>query len=104
MSEHFTNKDKAEERTDWRRYFRRSYQPTTEGEIRFLRHAKFRAALFFAYLIGFIYMNPEYSYTATWIQKKYRERNERLAAEERLRVTPSSFARGGAPTDERKVS
>ncbi|CUG93771.1 transmembrane protein, putative [Bodo saltans] len=92
MSEHFTNKQKAEERTDWRRFINRNYQPTTQGEIRFLRHAKFRAGLFFVYLFGFIYMNPEYSYTATWIQTKYRERNERIADEERQRVTPSKHS------------
>lgn len=99
MSEHFTKKEDAEKRTDWTRFFRRSYKPTTVGEVRFIRHAKMRAALLFAYLAAFTYMNPEYSWTATWIQSKYRERVERIAAEEQLRVTPSQRKPGAADSE-----
>lgn len=89
MSEHFTSKEKAEDRTDWKKWFRRDFQPKTPAEIRFVRHAKVRAGLFLIYLAGFTYMNPEWSWTATKIQTWYREYKESEAAAEQLRVTPS---------------
>lgn len=87
MSSHFDGKE-AETKTDWTKYFRTNWRPTTYAEQRFTWHMKLRAGAFVVYLLGFIYYNPEYSYTMTYINNWLKERRERLEKEEAERVTP----------------
>lgn len=86
MSSHFSGHEEMQRKFLWRNLLRRDFVPTTPAEIRFVRHAKMRAALLFMYCLGFVYLNPEYSYTMTYINDWLRERRDRRAEEERKRT------------------
>ncbi|ESL06108.1 hypothetical protein TRSC58_06223 [Trypanosoma rangeli SC58] len=70
MSEHFSGKEEAVRRTSLS-YLLSPYRPRSVGEQKFLRHAIFRAAALMGFLLYFIYCNPEYSYTYSYLQEKY---------------------------------
>ncbi|CBH18245.1 hypothetical proten, conserved [Trypanosoma brucei gambiense DAL972] len=70
MSSHFSGREEAVHRSSLS-YLLSPNRPRSAGEQRFIRHAVFRATAFIGFIFYFIYCNPEYSYTYSYLQKEY---------------------------------
>nr|CCC53830.1 conserved hypothetical protein [Trypanosoma vivax Y486] len=70
MSSHFSGGKDGVYRTSLA-YFLSPNRPRSVCEQRFLRHAKFRAVALVGFIAYFVYCNPEYSYTYSYLQKEY---------------------------------
>ncbi|KAH9586232.1 hypothetical protein LSM04_001623 [Trypanosoma melophagium] len=70
MSKHFTGKEEAVRRTSLS-YLLSPSRPRTVGEQKFVRHAIFRATAVIGLLVYFVYCNPEYSYTFSFLRERY---------------------------------
>eukprot|EP00796_Vickermania_ingenoplastis_P000639 gene639-356_t len=69
MSSHFRAPNETEKKFSWA-YFLSPTRERSAMEQRFWKHAYFRSVVFLTGCLYFVYCNPEYSHTYSWIRRR----------------------------------